>query len=395
MLRNKKLEFTTDGQITLYTSNSNGGFDNTDGLAQYQFVKNLNGDDVSLFFEIYYETDVVIDFTNQYIPLLFDKHHDLMYIVFSSDGLSHGVSEVGEYHLYCTFGGDFYFFPNQTTMDNYLVFDNEGNIIDIKITPFDDVTDSINTDTDQSTTSDLTTVDQKLDFIISQLSNFSFPTPPALEIDFSPLYFRFSQIDSTLSFIQSSESSIIQYLVSNASAVTSLQEGLQSNFSDNYPLWYQTANSVNELMQLNNVPNSIVGLENRLELLSSSVGAISTKIDTISPDIDFDPVLTQLTTIQGYTDMVESQLTTIQSSLSSISLGVDNAVVLTSLNGNGSKFRDGIEVVVSGRNGTFTVVASFVSAVTNESSYTIIYQLKQGSAFVFVPESLVTLVTPV
>lgn len=114
----------------------------------------------------------------------------------------------------------------------------------------------------------------------------------------------------------------------------------------------------------------------------TAIESAKAEIMVTVPNIDLTPIESSLTTIKGYTDTLEIELSAIKSSL------VD--IVKDSLNGNGSEYSDGDQVNVNGRTLIYNVVRSYMGMV-QDSSYTLFYDLvSSNGSKLTVPEALLT-----
>jgi len=69
-------------------------------------------------------------------------------------------------------------------------------------------------------------------------------------------------------------------------------------------------------------------------------------------------------------------------------------IILPSLNGNGSEYKDGVQVKVSGREAVYTVERSYHS-LYSDNGYTVHYDLVSSDGYrVTAPEALLTKYTP-
>lgn len=110
-----------------------------------------------------------------------------------------------------------------------------------------------------------------------------------------------------------------------------------------------------------------------------------------SVNVDLTPVIDLLTPLQtAELNNLHEDIVSLGTQLSTVS------VPLQSLNGNGSEYKDGVQVSVTGRSIPYTVSRSYMSLM-NTDTYTIVYDLTSADGSkVTCPESFLTLyVAPV
>lgn len=137
--------------------------------------------------------------------------------------------------------------------------------------------------------------------------------------------------------------------------------------------------------EFNEIDLSIASLDDKVDYLVvqintllSAVGSLSSTVQTVLPTkTDLQNLHIDTSTLATKTD------------LQNLSNDIEH-IVLPSLNGNGSEYKDGTQVKVSGRDVVYTVERSYHS-LYSDNGYTVHYDLVSSDGYrCTVPEALLT-----
>lgn len=138
---------------------------------------------------------------------------------------------------------------------------------------------------------------------------------------------------------------------------------------------------------------SIASLDDKVDYLISAVTSITNILNSVNSkttDLNID-----IDIVQSEVGNLVNQVATLstKTDIQNLNTSIEH-IILPSLNGNGSEYKDGIEVKVSGREAVYTVERSYHS-LYSDNGYTVHYDLVSSDGYrVTVPEALLTKYIP-
>lgn len=140
--------------------------------------------------------------------------------------------------------------------------------------------------------------------------------------------------------------------------------------------------------EFNEIDTSLLSLDDKIDL---SITKLNLVLQNFTSLVAIVQTLATKTDLQNKTIDLSSLAT--KTDILNLSNDIEN-IILPSLNGNGSEYKDGVQVTVSGRDVLYTVERSYHS-LYSDNGYTVHYDLVSVDGYrVTVPEALLTKYVP-